>query len=151
MNSVDCSLWAHERWHGAWQCQLSIRHGWAAGHAEVAAAITLTNHDGNARDFCLADCMQQFGAMPDDAGFFYSTADHVAADILQEKERNVECVAGPDKAGCFVGAVVKKHTAFVLRVVCDDPYWSAAQVGKCGVDLFGKQGFHFEDRAFVNE
>src|SRR5207249_8204625 len=47
----------------------------------------------------------------DDASLLTATANHKTGDVLQKDERNLFLIAGENKTGTFVSAVIIDHTA----------------------------------------
>ena len=88
-------------------------------HRDVAAAVSLADDNGDFYDRGFGVGMEQFGAMPDDPGPFLLGAGHVAGEIRERQERDVEGVAEPDEPRGLVRGVHIEDAGAEARIVGD--------------------------------
>ena len=86
----------------------------------IGAAVSLAGHDSDLRDCRLGIGMEQLGPVADDSRPLLMGSGHVAGDIGEGEEGNVEGVAEPDEPGGLVGGVDVEDAGVEPGIVGDD-------------------------------
>jgi hypothetical protein len=119
-------------------------------HHVVRAAVGLPRDDGHLGDGGLAERIQELGAVTDDASVLLGHTGQEARDVLEHHQRDVEGITEPDEAGALVRRIDVENAGQDRRLVCDDAYGPATEMGEAHQDVPGEPGVDLIERPVVH-
>src|SRR5574340_342853 len=89
--------------------------------------------------------------MANDASPFYSRTDHKARYIREKEQRNVECIAGVDKARAFVRRICEDDATFDTRLTGNDADRASSKTSKPGDQFLGEEFFDLKKAVSIHQ
>ena len=122
-----------------------------AVHGDVGAAESLTQNERHLRHGGFGKGIKQLCTVADNARVFLLGARHVARNVGEGEERNVERVAETHKAASLVGTVHVQGTGEHLRLVSHDTDRFAVQAGKADHHILAPVALHFKEAVGIGK